>query len=120
GMRTGKGTPYNGGTRAIGFFRWPGTLQPADVDRATALQRRLFAAAAGAVRPGGLLVYSVCTLTAPETTGIDEWAAAEFPHLSAEPPPGPPWCPRGRGALLLPPAAGTDGMYLLRLRATRP
>jgi 16S rRNA (cytosine967-C5)-methyltransferase len=98
--------------------RW--RLQPADVDRAAVLQRRLFTAAAGAVRPGGLLVYSVCTLTAPETTGIDEWAAAEFPYLGAEPPPGPPWCPRGRGALLLPHAAGTDGMYLLRLRATTP
>ncbi|MCX7013365.1 MAG: sulfatase-like hydrolase/transferase, partial [Candidatus Sumerlaeota bacterium] len=36
GMRTGKGTPYNGGTRAIGFFRWPGTLPPAEVDRLTA------------------------------------------------------------------------------------
>lgn len=36
GMRAGKGTPYNGGTRACGFFRWPGTLRPADVDRLTA------------------------------------------------------------------------------------
>jgi arylsulfatase len=32
GMRGGKGTPYNGGTRAASFWRWPGTLKPADVD----------------------------------------------------------------------------------------
>ncbi|MDQ3944988.1 MAG: hypothetical protein M3357_07555, partial [Actinomycetota bacterium] len=95
--------------------RW--RLQPADVDRAAALQRQLFTAAATALRSGGLLAYSVCTFTGAETTAIDEWAAAGFPHLVAETPPGPPWRPRGRGGLLLPHAAGTDGMYLLLLRA---
>ncbi|MGH9037107.1 MAG: hypothetical protein ACRD0O_15195, partial [Acidimicrobiia bacterium] len=98
--------------------RW--RLEPDDVDRAAALQRQLLAAAALALRPGGLLVYSVCTLTRAETTGIDEWAAAEFPHLEAQAPPGAPWRSAGRGALLLPHVAGTDGMYLLLLRATRP
>jgi arylsulfatase len=29
GMRGGKNTPYQGGTRVPAFFRWPGTLQPA-------------------------------------------------------------------------------------------
>ncbi len=32
GMRGQKGTPYNGGTRAASFWRWPGTLTPADVE----------------------------------------------------------------------------------------
>jgi arylsulfatase len=33
GMRGGKNTPYNGGTRAASFWRWPGTLKAgADVD----------------------------------------------------------------------------------------
>ena len=36
GMRGQKGTPYNGGTRAASFWRWPGTLKPADVSRLTA------------------------------------------------------------------------------------
>ena len=31
GMRGTKGTPWLGGTRAASFWRWPGTLQPADV-----------------------------------------------------------------------------------------
>jgi len=44
--------------------------QPEDVSRLAALQRRLLDALAGAVRPGGLLVYSVCTLTAEE--GADQ------------------------------------------------
>lgn len=36
GMRGTKGTPYLGGTRANSFWRWPGTLQPADVSKLTA------------------------------------------------------------------------------------
>ena len=31
GMRGAKATPFNGGTRASSFWRWPGTLKPADV-----------------------------------------------------------------------------------------
>jgi 16S rRNA (cytosine967-C5)-methyltransferase len=71
-----------------------------------------------AVRPGGLVAYCVCTLTADETTAIDDWAKAQWPEAGTEPPPGAPWRPHGRGALLLPHAAGTDGMYLLLLRRT--
>lgn len=36
GMRAQKGTPFLGGIRASSFWRWPGTLKPADCDRLTA------------------------------------------------------------------------------------
>lgn len=36
GMRGSKGTPWLGGTRAASFWRWPGTLRPATVDRLAA------------------------------------------------------------------------------------
>jgi len=36
GMRSGKGTPYHGGTRVPSFWRWPGTLKPADAEKLTA------------------------------------------------------------------------------------
>ncbi len=36
GMRGAKNTPYLGGTRAISFWRWPGTLKPAAVAALTA------------------------------------------------------------------------------------
>jgi arylsulfatase len=36
GMRGAKNTPWLGGTRASSFWRWPGTLKPADVDRLAA------------------------------------------------------------------------------------
>jgi 16S rRNA (cytosine967-C5)-methyltransferase len=94
--------------------RW--RIQPGDVDRLAALQRRLVDAALPLLRPGGLLVYSVCTLTDVETLGIDEHLAATWPDLEPLAAPNEPWRPWGRGALLLPHAAGTDGMFLLRLQ----
>ncbi len=95
--------------------RW--RIAPEDVTRLAALQQELLQAAMEAVRPGGLVAYCVCTLTADETTAIDDWAKAQWPEATAELPPGGVWRPHGRGALLLPQAAGTDGMFLLLLRA---
>jgi 16S rRNA (cytosine967-C5)-methyltransferase len=86
------------------------------VGRLAHLQRELVSAAADLLAPGGLLVYSVCTLTREETTGVDEFLATDRPDLTALPPPDEPWQPAGRGALLLPQTAGTDGMYLVRLQ----
>jgi 16S rRNA (cytosine967-C5)-methyltransferase len=97
--------------------RW--RLDPADIDRLAALQRELLTVAVECVRPGGLVAYCVCTLTREETLDIDAWSAEAFPSLNAVAGPGPPWRPCGRGALLLPSAAGTDGMFLLLLEAPR-
>ena len=98
--------------------RW--RIGPADIERLAALQRRLLTSAAGLLRPGGVLAYSVCTLSVAETASIDNWLRRSFPDLQPLPPPGPPWTPAGRGALLLPQAADTDGMFLLALRAVGP
>ncbi|MCA1842081.1 MAG: RsmB/NOP family class I SAM-dependent RNA methyltransferase, partial [Actinobacteria bacterium] len=98
--------------------RW--RVDPSDVDRLAALQRELLAAAVDRVRPGGLIAYCVCTMTREETLAIDAWLAEAFPALTPVAPPGPPWRPHGRGALLLPSAAGTDGMFLLLLEAPGP
>jgi 16S rRNA (cytosine967-C5)-methyltransferase len=94
--------------------RWK--IDAAAPARLGAVQRSLVDAAADLVRPGGRLVYSVCTLTDLESQAIDDHLAATRPDLVAEPAPAGPWQPLGRGARLLPQAAGTDGMYLLRLR----
>jgi 16S rRNA (cytosine967-C5)-methyltransferase len=94
--------------------RW--RIDAAAVDRLAVLQRELLDAAISLVRPGGILIYSVCTLTNRETIAIDASLAAEHPELAALAPPGAPWRPHGRGALLLPQAAGSDGMAVLRLR----
>jgi 16S rRNA (cytosine967-C5)-methyltransferase len=93
--------------------RWH--VQPGDVDELAARQRELVTAAAGLVRPGGIVVYAVCTLTETETTAIDDWLADACPDLVPLEPPGAPWQPVGRGARLLPQTAGTDGMFVLGL-----
>ncbi|MET1048730.1 MAG: transcription antitermination factor NusB [Acidimicrobiales bacterium] len=94
--------------------RWK--LDAAAPTRLAAVQRAMVDAAATLVRPGGGLVYSVCTLTDGETVAIDEHLAGTRRDLVPEPVPAGPWQPLGRGARLLPQSADTDGMYLLRLR----
>jgi 16S rRNA (cytosine967-C5)-methyltransferase len=96
--------------------RW--RVRREDVETLSALQRTLVRNAVPLLDGGGILAYSVCTLTTAETAGMDNWLATSFPQLSPLPPPRAPWAPAGRGALLLPQAAGTDGMYLICLRAT--
>ncbi|HET9060464.1 MAG TPA: transcription antitermination factor NusB, partial [Acidimicrobiales bacterium] len=114
--------------------RW--RAQPGDIDRLAVLQRRLLRAAMALVAPGGALVYSVCTLTRAETLEMGEWlvqcsaelcAAAQDPRADQPAlakwdvlaPPGAPWERCGPGALLLPQAASTDGMFVVGLRRPR-
>ncbi len=94
--------------------RW--RLEPTAVARLATLQRALIDAAVDLVRPGGLLIYSVCTLSAAETTEVDDHVAGAHPQLEALGSPGGPWRPCGRGGLLLPQEAGTDGMFIARYR----
>jgi 16S rRNA (cytosine967-C5)-methyltransferase len=95
-------------------LRW--RVEPEAVERLADLQSDLLGAAADLVRPGGTLVYSVCTLTTAESTEVDDRLAAQRPGLEPLDPPGDPWRAWGRGAILLPQAAGTDGMCLYRYR----
>ena len=70
-------------------------------------------AAAGLVRPGGLLVYSVCTLTAAEPPGVDE-VGPPAPELERAPGPRRAVGALGSGGPAAAQAAGTDGMALPR------
>jgi len=89
----------------------------ADVARLAALQRRLAVASWDLLAPGGTFVYSVCTVTDAETVGFDAWIRDAADWLVALDPPGPPWRPHGRGALLLPQDCDSDGMFVLGLRS---
>jgi 16S rRNA (cytosine967-C5)-methyltransferase len=95
-------------------LRW--RVDEASVSRLAELQKNLVAAAADLVRPGGVLVFSVCTLTAAESTDVDAWLQERRPDLEPLAPAESPWEPWGRGAILLPQEAGTDGMCLFRYR----
>jgi 16S rRNA (cytosine967-C5)-methyltransferase len=98
--------------------RW--RIRPEDVDDLVRLQHELVEAAIPLLRPdGGVLVYSVCTLTAAETEHVDRALSVRHPELVPLPPPEGAWEPVGRGARLLPQTIGSDGMYVLRLRMNR-
>jgi 16S rRNA (cytosine967-C5)-methyltransferase len=94
--------------------RW--RVQPHDVATMAETSKALLTAAAPLVAPGGLLVFSVCTITAAETADVAGWAASHLQGFSPLASPGGPWRPHGHGALLLPQTAGTDGMFIARFR----
>jgi 16S rRNA (cytosine967-C5)-methyltransferase len=96
--------------------RW--RIDPDAVPRLARLQCELIEGAVSLVRPGGMLVYSVCTLTIAESIGVDDSIAEHRPDLVPLDPPPAPWRPWGRGARLLPQDAGTDGMALFRYLRT--
>lgn len=94
--------------------RW--RIQPANVDHLAGLQRAMVDAAVALVRPGGVVVFSVCTMTVAESVGVARHVARRHPQLQPLAAPDPPWVALGTGALLLPQAAGTDGMAIFRWR----
>jgi 16S rRNA (cytosine967-C5)-methyltransferase len=92
--------------------------EPADIDRLAMLQAKLLAAVQRYVKPGGLLVYAVCTLGREE---CDEQVARfleAFPqfHLDPPPPEFPPDCLDRDFLRTLPQRTGTDGFFAARLR----
>lgn len=50
-----------------------------DVESLARLQREMLVQAAGYVKPGGLLIYSTCTITRAENLDNMEWFLKEFP-----------------------------------------
>jgi 16S rRNA (cytosine967-C5)-methyltransferase len=59
--------------------RWTTTLQ--DVVELAAVQERLLGLVAANIKPGGRLVYSVCTLTRSETVGVADDFDKAFPDF---------------------------------------
>jgi 16S rRNA (cytosine967-C5)-methyltransferase len=81
--------------------RW--TTTPADVRELAATQRALLEHVAPALKPGGRLVYAVCTLTRSETTAVAAAFTAAHPEFAPLPllrSPGPTSAPGN------PPSAG--------------
>jgi 16S rRNA (cytosine967-C5)-methyltransferase len=85
--------------------RW--RISENDIDALAKLQRQLIESALQLARPGGVVVYAVCTLTAAESIDLDR---AELEAFVA---PTSPWTPYGRGARVLPHDADSDGMIVL-------
>jgi 16S rRNA (cytosine967-C5)-methyltransferase len=97
--------------------RW--RLRTSDIAVMAAAQRAILRAAADAVAPGGLLIYSTCSLETEENDTQVEAFLAEHPGWSLEPPPEGvvPATVLDAGRLrVLPQRHGTDGSFAARLR----
>ena len=94
--------------------RW--RLTPERLDRLVALQARLLDLAAGLVRPGGALVYAVCSLLPGEGSEQAE-AFGRRSGLIADAMPMHWGRASGPGRILSPAHDGTDGFFVARWRA---
>jgi 16S rRNA (cytosine967-C5)-methyltransferase len=98
--------------------------QPAEMAR---IQGAILHAGAAALRPGGRLVYSTCTISPAENERVVAEFLAERPDFAADDLPaeqaasgGPVWDHPGVPHFLqtLPHRDGTDGFFIARLRRT--
>lgn len=91
--------------------RW--RISEQDIVDLAGIQQRLLDATAPLVRPGGVLVYSVCTVTAAES--IDHPTPDGFEVIADD--VGDEWTSFGKGFRILPQDADTDGMVIIRYRS---
>jgi 16S rRNA (cytosine967-C5)-methyltransferase len=102
-------------------LRW--RASPEGVEQLAAQQGRILDAAAGATAPGGVLVYSVCTISCAEGERVAERFLREHPEFV----PGdlgsahPHWADAAVGPYLqlLPHRERTDGFFIARFERLR-
>lgn len=94
--------------------RW--RLTPARLDRLTQEQARILDLAAALVRPGGRLVYAVCSLSEDEGNARIQAFLDRHAGWSADPPDLPYGRFHGYGRLLTPAHDGTDGFFIAALQ----
>ena len=94
--------------------RW--RIKEEDIAVLAELQLKLLCSALTMLKSGGLLIYSVCTLTNIETIGVDE----KFRNLVNVEEIGDlpqPWRKHGRGGMILPQDLDSEGMSVFCYRA---
>jgi 16S rRNA (cytosine967-C5)-methyltransferase len=92
--------------------RW--TLRPEDIQELAEVQHQLLVNAALQVKPGGKLIYSVCTLTHSETDGVAdafEKSRLGFKAIQFNNPLAPQATPSER-LFLWPQQTGGNGMFI--------
>ena len=80
-------------------------LRPESAAEAGHLQRQMLDAAVSLLRPGGRLVYSVCTVTPEETVDV-------VADIGSHAPENLPGHGIAGGVLLAPHVTGSDGMFI--------
>lgn len=95
--------------------RW--TTQPQDVRELAAVQLDLLARVARSLKPGGKLVYSVCTITTAETHGVADAFEKRFPQFQPMSLKDPLGGGESTRRLYLPQEHGGNGMFVAAWRA---
>jgi 16S rRNA (cytosine967-C5)-methyltransferase len=91
--------------------RW--ATSPGDVRELAATQLALLGHVAGSLKPGGRLVYSVCTLTRSETAAVADAFAAARPELEPHPLPiAATGAPDPSRVTLWPQEINANGMFI--------
>ena len=82
------------------------------------LQRQILEVNARYVKPGGVLLYSTCTLVREENEGMVEAFLRDHPEFRTEPLPLPAVFPKNESGMLalIPGEYDTDGFFICRLR----
>lgn len=93
--------------------RW--RLTPDRLERLTALQAHVLSLGAALVKPGGALVYAVCSLIEAEGTRQVEAFLKANKGWEIEELSGLPGRPDGPGRRITPAHDGTDGFFIARL-----
>ncbi len=91
---------------------------PASMAELPALQLQILTNQARYVGPGGVLLYSTCTLVRAENEGVVEAFLANHPDFALEPLPLPAVFPKNENGMLalVPGEYDTDGFFIARLR----
>lgn len=92
--------------------------KPSDMAQLPALQRAILKNQARYVKPGGLLLYSTCTLLRAENEDVVQSFLAENPDFTTEPLPLPARFPENKTGMLtlVPGQYDTDGFFICRMR----
>ena len=94
-------------------YKDPDTMQ-----ELPALQLQILSTQARYVRPGGVLLYSTCTLVRKENEGVVQRFLKNNPQFETEPLPLPAVFPKNTTGMLtlVPGEYDTDGFFICRLR----
>ncbi|GAC1404738.1 MAG: 16S rRNA (cytosine(967)-C(5))-methyltransferase RsmB [Candidatus Velthaea sp.] len=98
--------------------RW--RKDPADGARLAPLQRSILDASSGRLRPGGMLVYSVCSTDTREGEAVVDGFLADHPAFARAPIAGryAPFLTAAGDVLVAPGIEGRDGFYIARVTRT--
>jgi len=91
---------------------------PASMKDLPLLQLQILKNQARYVKPGGLLLYSTCTLVRQENEGVVEAFLKDNPEFTTEPLPLPDVFPKNTDGMLalVPGQYDTDGFFICRMR----